>query len=489
MTKAPLFLSKTKYLEGLQCPKLLWYRYNRKQDIPPLDRETQEIFEQGRIVGGLARSLFPDGIIVERHKSPILTSNKSQLALKSRKPLFEAGFVYKNSYALPDILVPVENDAWDLIEVKSSTKVKKEHIFDAAFQKYVYEGNGVKIRRIYLMHLNKEYVKQGEIDLNLLFHKEYITDRVDEILPHIEKKINSMLEVIAGSEPEVWVGSQCRGCCLEDHCKGSLPRDHVTILYRGGRVVNDLRAQGIFRLKDIPSDFDLNDKQAVQVRCHNKGETHVDKEGLRDFLDQLKYPLYFLDFETLGLAVPYYDLSRPYEDIPFQFSLHVIEGKGKEPIHYSHLAEGNIDPRPGLLKKLKELLGDAGSIIAFNATYEKKCLKDAVWAYIEYQPWLAAIGPRFVDLYDPFGKFFYYHPDQLGSTSMKRVLPALTGITYDDMEIGDGGMARFEYMRVIFDKKIEPLERQRVFEALKKYCELDTRGMIEILGALEDEIS
>lgn len=130
-------------------------------------------------------------------------------------------------------------------------------------------------------------------------------------------------------------------------------------------------------------------------------------------------------------------------------------------------------------------MGEAGSIIAFNAAYEKKCLKDAVQAYSEYRPWFAKIVARFVDLYDPFGKFFYYDPDQQGSASMKKVLPALTGITYDDMEIGEGATARFEYMRVVFDENIEPKDRQRVFAALKKYCEQDTMGMIEILKVIE----
>ena len=485
--KHRVFLSKTKYLEGLKCPKLLWYEFNRKEEIPPPDAEAQEIMKQGLIVGELARELFPKGIKIEREKAPLETAKKSLMELKKRKPLFEAGFTHKNAYSLADILNPAGKDAWDLIEVKSSASVKDEHLPDAAFQKYVYQGNGIKIRKCYLMLIDKEYVRRGDIELNKLFKKEDITAETDKLIPGIEKEKRSMLKIIMGKEPDIKAGKQCDDCPLEDICWSFLPEDHIFILHYGNKVAFDLMERGILKMRDIPKDYQLNEKHAIQVKCHNSKTAHVDKKAVKSFIAGLQYPLYFLDFETIAPAIPVYDLSRPYEDIPFQFSLHVLKNEGAKPAHHPYLAPGDVDPRPEVLKRLKELLKTSGSIVAYNAGYERKCLKYAVRAYPKYAKWFEQIEMRIVDLLVPFRQFFYYHPAQEGKASMKNVLPALTGITYDGMEIGGGGKARFEYMRVTFEKEVDEKDRQQVRAALEEYCNLDTMGMIEILEALKEE--
>jgi hypothetical protein len=242
--------------------------------------------------------------------------------------------------------------------------------------------------------------------------------------------------------------------------------------------------QGIFDIKDVPVSPELSDKHLIQIEAHRTGRPYVNAPAIRDFLAELRYPLYFLDFETIAPAIPIYDLTRPYEDVPFQFSLHVIEKEGKKPVHYSYLALGKVDPRLELLKRLQDLLGQKGTIVAYNATYELKCLRYAVRAYPKFAKWYKEIEARFVDLLIPFSNFFYYHPAQLGSASMKEVLPALTKISYKDLKISGGGMARLEYMRATYEPNIEPADHAAVFAALEQYCELDTKGMIDILDAL-----
>lgn len=436
-------------------------------------------------MGELARKLFPEGIRIEREEDPAKMNKKSLEALPARKPLFEAGFTYKNAYALADILVPVEEGAWDLIEVKSAVAVKEENYFDAAFQKYVYEGSGIKLRQCFLMHLNNQYVRRGEIELNELFIKDEITAGVDNLLPKMEEEIIKTISMIAGPEPDIQIGKQCRDCTLKDFCWQFLPEDHVFILKGKGEVAIDLMERGILKLKDIPEDYELSARHAIQVQSHKSQRAFIDKDSLRIFVSNLEYPLYFLDFETIGPAIPVYDLTRPYQDIPFQFSLHVVEKEGARPVHYSYLAPGDIDPRPEVMKRLVKLLGSSGSIIAYSADYEKKCIKAMVDIFPEHAGWFEETVNRFIDLLIPFRKFFYYHPAQEGSASMKEVLPALTGISYDGMEIGNGGAARFEYMRVTFEKGVSEEDRRRVRAALEKYCELDTRGMMEILQALK----
>jgi CRISPR/Cas system-associated exonuclease Cas4 (RecB family) len=486
MLKHPAFLSKSKYIDGLLCPKLLWYEYNRKNKISPPSAELQEAMKQGTIVGKSAQKLFSDGIKIERDFDPVKMNEKSFRELNKRKPLFEAGFTYKNAYALADILVPVDGDAWELIEVKSSTSVKEDHLYDVAFQKYVYEGRGIKIQKCYIMHIDKGYVRKGELELDKLFRKEDVTTDVDRLVPEVEKNIESLIKMISGKEPDIKIGPQCVDRCnLKDFCWRFLPNENIFILRGNRKVVFDLLEQDILKIKDIPNNYDLNGKQSIQVQSHKANKAYIDKESLRYFLGELKYPLYFLDFETIGPAVPIYDLSRPYEEIPFQFSLHVVKNRGSKPEHYSYLAPGDADPRPEILKQLRELLGNSGSIIAYFAKYEKDRLEDAARAHPEFKDWVKKTSNRFVDLLVPFKNFFYYNPAQQGSASMKYVLPALTGITYNDLEIKAGGMARFEYMRVTFGGKAEQEDRQRVRNALEKYCALDTRGMIEILNALE----
>jgi len=484
------FISKTKYMEGLQCPKLLWYEYNRKEDLPEIDAGTQAVMDQGKKVGELAQTLFPEGIRIERDYMPDKQSEKSLEVARLRKPLFEAGFVHNRAYALVDILNPVAKDAWDLIEVKSSTKVKDEYYSDVAFQKYTYEGAGLKIRKCYLMYVNNQYVRKGKIEPKKLLATEDITKQCDELIPEIEQNIVDMLEAIKKKdEPRVKIGPHCadpHSCPLEDICWSFLPsKDNVFCLYSGKKKAYELMESGILSIRDIKEGIELSDKQSIQVACHKNGTAHVDKKGIKDFLSTLKYPLYFLDFETINPAIPEYDNSRPFEAVPFQYSLHIVKDEKAKPEQHSYLAPGDKDPRPEILKQLKKLLGNSGSIVAYNAIFEKTTLRHASEAYPEYQEWVAGLEERIIDLLVPFRGFLYYHPDQAGSASLKAVLPVITNSNYDNLEIADGGMASREYYRVTFEDNIDEKERQRVRAALEKYCDLDTRAMIEILEELE----
>jgi hypothetical protein len=289
------FLSKTKYIEGLKCHKLLWYEYNRKKNIPEIDAAAQAIMDQGKAVGELAKTLFPGGSTLQRDYSPDKQAAKSLEAAKHRKPLFEAGFLYKQAYALVDILNPVGKDAWDLIEVKSSTRVKEEHYSDIAFQKYTYEGAGLKIRKCYLMYIDNQYVRKGKIEPKKLFASEDVTKQCDELIPEIEQNIADMLEVIRKkNEPKVKVGPHCdspRPCPLEDTCWDFLPKkDDVFCLYSGKKKAYELMERGILSIRDIKGDIDLNYKQNIQVTCHKNRTAHIDKKGIEEFLSTSLFP-------------------------------------------------------------------------------------------------------------------------------------------------------------------------------------------------------
>ncbi|MDI6732228.1 MAG: DUF2779 domain-containing protein, partial [Candidatus Margulisbacteria bacterium] len=386
------YLSKTKYLEGLQCPKLLWCEYNRKALFPPTPPVLQFAFDEGHRVGALAQKMFPGGILIARKFNPEEQSLQSLEAVKSRKPLFEAGFVYKNAYALADILAPVEENAWDLIEVKSSTGVKDEHYHDAAFQKYVFEGAGLKIRQCFIMYINKDFVRSGAVDPNQFFLRQDITKQTAILSRQIDKAVDAMLKTLNSQDmPAIEIGPYCSSpheCPLVDYCWKDLPEGNVFTLHQGGQRCFDLLEQGVSRITDIPADYKLNAKQVIQIEAYRKNQPYIDKEALSEFLRRLVYPVYFLDFETIAPAIPVYDNAGPYKSIPIQFSLHIVEKEGAGPKHYGYLAPGKEDPRPEILRRLKELLGSNGSILAYNASFEKRCLKESAFVYPEYLEWV-----------------------------------------------------------------------------------------------------
>ena len=481
-------LTKSKYLIGLSCPKYLWMMFHDSDKIPKIDLAADHIIQQGNSVGELAKNLFPDGVdLHEDLKNFKLNIEKTQETLKDRKVIFEAGVVSEDLYARADILVPVGYDEWDVIEVKGSSRVKGEHIHDLSFQKYVYRMAGIKVRKCFLLHINSEYVKNGEIDPKGILTQEDITAEVDEAIVGIQDRIRNMLEIINLPEsPDISIRNGCNNgfaCPCED-CWNFLPEGHIFELYRGGKKSSELLEAEIFTIKDIPHDFKLNAKQKIQRECANSGRAHMNKEEVKKFLKNLNHPLYYLDFETFQTAIPLYDGTKPYQQIPFQFSINVDDGKNIK--HFEFLHDSKEDPREKFLAELKKVLGTRGSIIVFNRSFENTRLKELGVAFPEYQEWADSIINRIVDLIIPFRNFDYYNPAQKGSCSMKNVLPAITGKTYKGLNINNGELASATYFKSVFNTV---QNKGQIIKDLLEYCKLDTEGMVFIikeLGKLSD---
>jgi len=483
----PQLLSKSKYLTGLQCPRLVWIQFHEPAKIPETDPSTQYIFDQGHLVGELAKKLFPEGVDISTDDFMGNISNTKNL-LKSRKPLFEAGILAGKLYSRIDILSPAAEEEWDIIEVKSSTGVKDVHISDVAYQRYCCSQFGLNMRNCYLALINNEYIKNGEIDPEGLFNIHDVTDQVEEASMGIQDRIDGILEVISREAcPEMIIGPHCKDPyeCPLTECWDSLPEHSVFSLYYGGKKSFAIYDSGILTVGEIPDDYKLNDKQRIQQACVVNGEPHVDKEAIQDFLSSLKYPLYYLDFETIGPAVPLFDGTRPYQNIPFQFSVHVVHDEQSSPVHHSYLARSTDDPRSALLAELQKVLGDSGSIIAYNKGFEEGILKDLAEAFPEYNDWIDQICSRLVDLLVPFRNFDYYHPSQKGSASLKAVLPAITGRGYEDLDISDGQLASISFLAATYGDMLG-VERAQVMRNLEEYCGRDTEGMIWIVERLRE---
>lgn len=485
-----LTISKSKFLAGCQCQKLLWHAVNAPDQIPEPDTAQQAIFDQGKLVGDLARSLYPGGIEVSAGVTEFDQVLQNSLeAVKARKPLFEAGFVHNGGFARVDILNPVGKDEWDIIEVKSSTEVKDVNLIDLAFQAFVYNGAGLKIRRCFVMCVNRHYVRRGAIDPKKFFKLVDVTKEMSDLSREIEPQLEDILTTIRDKrEPDINIGPHCSNpypCPLQDKCWAFLPKGSVFDLYHGGKKCWRLFQDGVIGLKDIPESVALTERQTIQRKVALTGQPYIDAKALARFLKLLKYPEGYLDFETFSTAIPLFDGLTPYQQVPFQFSLHRVAAPDAKPEHHAFLADGRVDPRPEFLNRLRDSIGNEGTVVVYNESFEKGVLTKLAESFPEHALWIEKVKRRFVDLLKPFQNFNYYHPEQQGSASIKSVLPVLTEHSYADLEIKEGGQASLEYLRVTFGDVAEA-ERQKVRQQLEQYCGLDTEGMVWITDAMRE---
>jgi len=489
LNKMLKLLTKSNYLTGLQCPKLLWITKNDKERIPEPDEIQQKKFDDGTLIGELATRVFPKGISLadEEFKYNL---EKTKQELEKRVPIFEAGFIVDRLYSRADILLPVGVDEWDIIEVKSATKVKNINLHDVAFQKLVYEKAGIKIRNCFLMHINNAYVKNGEIEPSELFVQTDITEDIIPFEKDLEKNIEKMLGVIDGDEPEFSVEdiltTEYSNLCL-DEFMDSLPEDNVFDFYRMlSKKKVSLYLDGCKMMKDVHESVKLNKKQQIQKRLAFDGGVHINKQGINNFLKNLEYPIYYLDFETINPILPKFDGMKAYQRIPFQFSLHIQKEEGGEVEHVSFLADGTSDPRPKFMQSLKDNLRDKGSILVYNQGFEKGVINESATAFPEFREWYdKTILPRIKDLWDVFRNFDYYNPKQKGSASIKAVLPVMSDLSYKDLkEVKKGDQASYEYERVTYGN-VSDKEKKKVRDALEKYCELDTLAEVKIIDGLK----
>jgi len=475
-------------MNGLQCLRLLWFA--NKKILPEITLSDEHKFSQGHDFEEYVKKLFPEGVDLNNleFKENIIRTKE---AVEQNKTIFEAGFEIDNLFIRADIIKPTVN-GWDLYEIKSSTQVKPQHIPDLAFQKYVIEKAGLKVNKCFVIYLNKEYVKKGEINEKELVLQEEVTEKVEllEKSPakneSIEENIIKFLKVInQKNPPEECISMDCNkpySCPLKEECMKTLPEYNVLQL-TNWRVYWKLLEKGIKDIKDIPSDVKLSDKDKIIIKSL-ENSPQVSKKDIKEFLDSLNYPLYHFDFETFDTAVPIFDNTRPYQKVPFQYSLHVEQKDGSLE-HKEFLSLGG-DPRVELLSRMKKDLEGKGDIIVYNKAFEISVIKGLLRDFPK-EEWLVNVIERIVDLADVFRSFSYYDKSQKGSYSIKKVLPAVCGKSYNDLEINNGGDASMLYFYSHIKFKLE--NKEEIRKNLVKYCGLDTEGMVMILKELRKLLS
>jgi hypothetical protein len=479
-------------MKGCQCHKALWLNKFQPELKTPISSQQRAIFDRGTNVGKLAEQLFPGGVDA-RPENPYAYQQSVvdtfQFIEQGHNIIYEAAFQYDQVLAALDILVNKEGK-WMAYEVKSSTSISDAILQDAALQYYVITQSGLPLVDFSIVTINTEYVKNGSINVSQLFRIESVITQVLELQPMIVGNILELKTVLKQpSMPIRDIGTYCSSpypCDFKEYCWKHIPDDSVFELKGNGGSSRafDLYQQGILLLSDIPADFKLNADQEIQVKNHKTQLPQIDQPALDKFLKQLEFPLYFMDFETFQTAVPEFDGTRPYQQIPFQYSVHRLDTPNAELIHFEWLGISGTDPRIDFLDNLLSVMGNSGSVVVYNASFESSRLKElAIWLP-EKAAAIEALQKRIIDLMIPFQRKYYYKPEMKGSFSIKQVLPALVpNMNYDELEIGNGSDASAAYYQLQFQQDRIIVEKTK--EALLKYCELDTLAMVRILEKLK----
>ena len=487
-------LSKSLYIRGLQCEKSLWLKKKKPGVLQAPDDGAQAIFDTGTSVGELACKLFSGGERIEYTGDFNAQMAKTKELIEyGAKVIYEATFCFDGILAMVDILC-VREGGLVINEVKSSTSVKEVYIDDAAIQYYVISSLGYNVSAVNIIHIDNSYVRGEKLELEKFFHAEDVTEQIMQKQAEIPQILNKFEEILSKNvEPEVDIGPHCSDpyhCDAWEYCWREQRGIPEYSIFNISRLRNDkkfdLYKNGVVKFEDIKDLDKFNTSQQIQIRSELSQGQIIDKDAIKEFLDTLSYPLYHLDFETFQQAVPEFVGLRPYEQIPFQFSIHKEDGKGNLE-HFEFLAEVGADPRYELALNLIKFIPQDACVLAYNMSFEKRVIRQLALNYPQISNELMAIHDNIKDLMAPFASKNYYHPKMQGSYSIKYVLPALVPefeSAYRDLNlIHNGGEAMQAYEGMAY---MLADDREAYKKALLAYCKLDTLAMVKVLEKLRE---
>ena len=471
-------LSKTNYILWRECKKNAWLRIH-KPDIYNASELTdfeKQIIETGNEVDELAREIFSFDSIPDNSRAE-----------------FQKKFETGEFLAITDVFVETD-DGVEIYEVKATNEIdKKTHYHDLAFQINVLKLLGYKIRSANLVHLNKEYVRKGELELKNLFETENVTEKIEEILPEVLEEMKLAQEYLTQStEPKgpcdcIYKG-RSNHCSTFSYSNPNVPNYSVHDLARIGlskRKLVELIDSGILHPHEVPEDMKLSEIQKNQIQTLIHDRTILSKEAIAEELDGLEFPLYFLDYETFPAAIPRFSGYSPYQQIPFQYSLHVLKSPNVEPEHFDFLYTGQNDPSEDFAKSLMGHVDTKGSIIVWHKSFECSRNKEIGERVSESKKFFENLNERTYDLEDIFKKQHYVHKDFRGSSSIKRILPVLVpALSYSELEISEGGTAADAWNKIITRSETQDVEK--VASDLRQYCKLDTYAMYAVWRELHN---
>lgn len=492
-------LSKSQYILGQQCSLALWnYRYGGFKKTFSTKAAYNDSIEAGHNVGNLAHDYFGGGVEVTndyRDKTGAEKATKKFVAA-GHNVIFEATAINPadGGFCRIDALRRVPGtDEFDLIEVKSTFKPKAYHFEDLAYQYHVFKGAGYKIRDCYLMLIDPDFTRQGPVDAQKYFKLHNVTADILKRQAAIPANVARLGAAMDPKKPPVEaIGSRCNvpfECNYKATCWKGAP---VYSIFNAlsGKDANDLYAKtGSLDVKDVPVNLlPTKDAKLAEITAHRAGREHVNVPELQKFIGRLEYPLYYLDYETAMGVIPVYDGTKPLQQVPFQFSLHIQDTPGGPLRHHAYIHKDRGDPREAFAKELIKVCGNKGSVVVYFQDFEEGRNKETAAALPQHAAALNAISARMVDLFEPFNNRWLYSPDQKGSVSIKKVLDAFTPLNYNTMNIPNGEIAQKRYMDFVNGITTDAVELQQLWKDLDDYCALDTIAMVKLVDVLYEKV-
>lgn len=486
-------LSKSDYTTFLRHPAWLWLKKYEPKKLPAVDAGLQAMFDTGHAFEPYAESLFEGGVTLGFNNYPSyksLPERTTKALADGAKTIFQGRFEFEDLTFICDVIQVVNGNEIDLIEIKSSTGASKDHELDLGFQLYVLEGCGFTVRNISVMHVNNQYMRNGDIVAAELVATTDVTEAVKARREETTKQIEAARATAQLQECPDMSPSLAKNGSFPDWIKvfkavnNTPPYSIYDLAGIGAKNIGLLEEKGIKNIVDIPEDFPLNAKQTLQVQATKQGTPIIEREKIKSFLSSFEFPLYFFDYETMSSLVPYFDGLRPYQQVPFQYSLHVFDSPDSELRHMEYLHSENSNPAESLSKTLQSQIGDKGSVVTWNMVFEKGCNTALGQLAPDYADFYAELNERIVDLMIPFSSGWYADKDFMGSASIKYVLPVLVPeLSYKELTIQEGGTAQRTWMDTILNGK-SPENKDQILSNLRQYCALDTLAMVEIYRKL-----
>ena len=478
-----MYFSKSDFILGCSCEKALWLKKHRKDLLEELS-DNSAFADTGYEVQELAHQLFPDAVEITAQPWEIdLAAEQTRSLSKTNRILFEAAAKLDNgSFCRIDVLRKF-NNKWDLVEIKSSNNVHPEQVDDLAYQYHVFSNAGYPINRCYILHLNKDYVRGKKLKIDQLFKLDDFTDEVKEKQVEIAENVLQLLTYQKQTkEPEVKISKSCKDCDFYDYCCTDVPKYSIWDIFNAPKADKICKELNSFDINALNAS-DYNGTAKIDIDTWQNQTIHFDKTLIQEFLDKLVYPLYYLDYETLMPAVPMFEKSSSYQQIPFQYSLHIQKEIGGDIKHIGFLHKEKSDPRRALAECLVKNCGKKGSVIVYNESFEKTRNKELAELFPDLKNDILAINERIVDQLIPFRTRALYHYKQHSSASIKKVLPAFSNLSYDNMDIHNGSEAMEQYLA--FQRgKLTLKEEKTLFKGLEEYCEQDTYAMVLLMDVL-----
>lgn len=490
-------LSKTDYLIFRECRKNAWLKIHRPiiYHQAGLSEFDMAIIETGNEVETYARQLFPGGVFIEGRDAQAQELTLRHIAQKT-SVIFQPVFVKDGFLAALDILqFELKTNSYVLYEVKASNSIKEDtHLSDLAFQFVMLEKIGIPVHKAHIIHLNSEYVRAGALNVEELFIIEDVTEAVQNLRAHTAAEMEIAQEYLfkenepAGHCDCIYKG-RSRHCTTFKYSNPDVPEYSVHDIARIGVSKAKLAGwidEGIFRLEDLPADAELSPIQFNQVDTYINDGVLINTNKITEELGKLVFPLYFLDYETCPAAIPRFDGFSPYQQIPFQYSLHVLDQPNGTSRHEEFLSTTPGNPSAAFCAALQKHIGKVGSVVVWSKKFECTINKELGERIPAAKAFLDVLNSRVYDLMDVFSKQHYVHKGFKGGTSIKDVLPVLAPeLSYADLAIKEGGTASQSWDKIA-SSEIGQNEKDDIARDLKLYCERDTYAMYVIWKYLRD---